>query len=291
MKVRNRFYLLLNEIVDGGQGGGEAPAVVSNAPAAEPTDMWNDMIDFDDSAVAPTPPVESEPSEPAQPAVEPQKAEEPPKAPEPPPAVEPPKADEPVKAQEPTTSPTPPEPPTTPVDYAALRVAELERLSQAYALPADQATALLTEPETVLPKLAAKLHQDIMTNVLAVMQAHLPQAVETVTAQRIRESEAKQEFYSAWPELKGYEKQVLAAGAMFRQINPTAPKEQAVQAIGQLAMQALGLTRAVAPTAPPPAPVPQAVPFTPAGGRSGGTPPPKPAPTVWDEMMNVDAYD
>lgn len=295
MKVRNRFYMLLDETVDGGQGSGEAPAVVPDAPAAEPAgepDMWNEMIDFDVSAEEYERAVESKPSEPAPPAAEPPKVEATPKAPEPPPAVEPPvAAPEPAKAPEPATEPTPPAAPPPPVDYAALRAAEFERLEKAYALPADQATALLTEPETVLPKLAAKLHQEVMANVLAMVQAQLPQAVDSITTAKVRESEAKTEFYSAWPELRGYEQQVLAAGAMFRQINPSAPKETAIQAIGQLAMQALGLSRSAPQAQPTTPPAPQATPFTPAGGRSGGTPPPRPAPTVWDEMMNVDAYD
>lgn len=262
-------------------------------PALEPAEsgdpVWNNMVDFDGSAHESD--AGPEPSEEAVPPVEPTKVEEPVKAPEPTPAVEPPVPPEPAKAPEPAPAPEPPATPTTPVDYAALRAAELERLEAAYAVPADQATALLTEPEVVLPKLAAKLHQDIMANVLAVMQAHLPQAIETVSTAKIRESEAKQEFYSVWPELKGYEKQVLAAGAMFRQINPTAPKEAAVQAIGQLAMQALGLARTAASALiAPQAPQQTSVPFTPAGGRTGNPPPPRP-PTVWDEMMNTEAYD
>lgn len=289
MKVRNRFYRLLDDTpVDPGQGD-VTPAVAPEPPAEEPageSEFWKEMVEFDDSDHEPAPIVEPKVSE------EVPKAEEQPKVEEPPPAVEPPvAAPEPVKEPEPKVEPEPPVAPTPPVDYAALRAAELERLEKTYALPAEQATALLTEPETVLPKLAAKLHQEVMANVLAMVQAQLPQAVDSITTAKVRESEAKTEFYSAWPELRGYEQQVLAAGAMFRQINPTAPKEVAVQAIGQLAMQALGLTRSAPqaqPAAPPP---PQATPFTPAGGRSGGTPPPKPAPTVWDEMMQVDAYD
>ena len=175
--------------------------------------------------------------------------------------------------------------PVTAEAIAALRLADLARLEKAYALPADQATALLTEPEAVLPKLAAKLHQEIVAHVMSLMQNQIPQAVDSITTARTRESEAKKEFFGAWPELQGYEQQVLAAGAMFRQINPKATKEQAVQAIGQLAMQALGIQRGAAPAGTAPSAAPQPTAFQPAGTAArGSTPTPKPVSSVWDEM-------
>jgi hypothetical protein len=155
-------------------------------------------------------------------------------------------------------------------------------LEKRYAIPADLATQLLTEPEIVLPKLAAQVHMAAVEQTLAQMRMLLPQTIESVTAAQVRESQAKTEFYSSWPELQGHEQQVLAAGHMFRQINPTATKEQAIQAIGQLTMQALGMQRQ-APTAPTPG-IQQAKPFQPAGAAAAAPPPQRPQPTVWDDM-------
>jgi hypothetical protein len=280
-----RMNELMDEIpVDGGEGSGDAPPPVD--------DVWNEMLadDGDTPDAAPPPTLESEvPSPSEEPSVpEPQpivgtKPEEP-KAPEVIPAQAATEPPAPVKPAEPSV-PEASTPTAPPVDYAALRAQQIQALEKSYALPAEQATQLLTEPELVLPKLAAHLHQAVTEQVLAQIQTMLPQAVTTITAAQVRESEAKTEFYSAWPELRGYESQVLAAGNMFRQINPTATKEVAVQAIGQLAMQALGLQRA-APSASPPPPTPK--PFQPAGVGASGVRPPQPQPTVWDEMLATD---
>jgi hypothetical protein len=209
-----------------------------------------------------------------------------------PPTVEEPK---PAPAQAPAATPQEPSAPQTPavqpmdaspaapVDFAAQRTAFMDALEKRYAIPAELATQLLTEPEVVLPKLAAQVHMAAVEQTLAQLQGILPQAIEQVTGAQVRENQAKQEFYSAWPELKGYERQVLSAGQMFRQINPSATKEQAVQAIGQLAMQALGLQRAVGASSTP-AVTSAPKPFQPAGAASAPQSAPKPAPSVWEDM-------
>jgi hypothetical protein len=293
-KRLNRLY---EEIpTDGGQGSGEAPSMVPDAPAADPADdMWNEMLaddgDAPDATPAPkpdaeVPPPTSEPKAPeSQPIVESKPSES--RVPETTPAQAAPEPLAPSKPTEPTT-PTASIPTAPPVDYAALRAQGLAALEKSYALPAEQATQLLTEPEVVLPKLAAQVHQAVAEQVLAQIQHMLPQAVTQISAAQVRESEAKQAFYGRWPELQGYEQQVLAAGAMFRQINPAAPKEQAIEAIGTLAMQALGLQRAQQQAAPAPSAAPIPKPFQPAGMGASGVRPQAPPPTVWDDMMQIE---
>lgn len=249
----------------------------ASAPAPE---SWADFdLDSDDEQTTePVGSADEPPSVPAEespapsPVVEAKPAvQAPPVSPPAPAAVEPP-------APAVVQAPPVPVASTTPVpqvDFADLRRQYVSQLESQYAIPAEQATQLLTEPEVVLPKLAAQVHAAVVEQVMAQFQHMLPAEVVKITEGQIRESEAKSAFYLAWPELAPYEEQVIAAGKMFRQINPTATKEQAIQAIGQLAMQALGLQRAqpaaVAPQAPAPAPS-----FRPAGV----TPARKPAPAM-----------
>ena len=167
-------------------------------------------------------------------------------------------------------APTAPQP--TPQQLAAQRAADLTKLEDLYKLSEEESAAMFTEPEKVLPKLLAKMHQQATQSVLDSMQTAVPQIVQrTESATRV-ETEARQAFFSVNSDLAKpeYEAAVLQVGAMFRQVNPKAPREVAVQKIGELARVALNLPPKAAGVVAEPAAAQTSKPFTPSRGGTGG---------------------
>lgn len=182
-------------------------------------------------------------------------------------------------------------------------------LEQAYALPDDLAAQMETEPEKVLPKLAAQLHMAVEHAVYARLSATVPQMMHVLSTQQEAERGAKDAFYSRWPDLKEYEPQVLQIGQMFRSANPNATPQEALERVGQMVYVALGKTVPGAPAGTPPATPPASgrppasppqVPSTPARpgftpampGGGGAAPPPKdanPFTQIAEELLEDDA--
>lgn len=119
--------------------------------------------------------------------------------------------------------------------------AEYDQLVKYYALPEDLATKVQTEPETVLPVLAAKMHQSVLSSVERMLRVDLPQVVKQTQTVMVAEQAAKDQFYGAWPGLKDFETQVLEVGAMYRKMNPKADAKTATEKIGSVVCAALGL--------------------------------------------------
>lgn len=117
-------------------------------------------------------------------------------------------------------------------------------LVQGYALSEEDAVALLTQPETVFPKLAKNLHMNVMREVQNQMQ-HMMQAVPQMMkfeAERVaREESAKTDFFGVWPGLKDHYQAVVGNAHMVRRANPNATREQIVEMAGTLTAMGLGL--------------------------------------------------
>lgn len=286
------------ELPDTGQTGHETDNVegedssidwaAESTPAQEEPDVGQDD--------EPTPP----PAPPKPPQKAPAQTPKPPqKAPDQPPAQQPDAAQPPT--EEPADSPTEEEPQAaeTPEQRTARETqekAERERvekeqfakLVEYYKIPDDMAARLSTEPELVLPVLAAKIHQALMRTSLNMLAQELPQRIEQIQTYRAAEEKSKEAFYSRWPGLKGHEKQVLQVGRMYRQMNPKATPEQAIEKIGRVVNAALGL----ADTAPPPGtpPARQAQPpaaksgFRPAGTQASAAAATPPSDNVFAQM-------
>ncbi len=191
------------------------------------------------------------------------------------------------EGQETPTAPAvqpPPQPVITPEQLKAYRTQFSEALEANYAFDEEQATALQVEPEKVLPKLAARLHMEVLDNVMQHVYSALPNVIQSYTETSTREQKAQDEFFGAWPELKGHDQQVLQMGQMYRQMNPAATPQEAIQRIGEMTMVALGKQRkaavgeAPAPTVPPP--------YRPAAPGRVGSPPP--AKNKWESLMDDD---
>lgn len=162
--------------------------------------------------------------------------------------------------------------PPTPQQLADKKAVELAKLEQLYALSDEDSAAMFAEPDKVLPKLLAKMHQQAAQSVLDSMQTTVPQIVQTAEAATRVETEARQAFFSVNEDLMKpeYEAAVLKIGAMYRQVNPKASKVEAIQKIGELARVALNLPAKVAGVAQAPVAKPANVPFTPSRGGTGG---------------------
>lgn len=209
-------------------------------------------------------------------------------------AVETPKAETPTPATSPAAEALRPATETpaqkSPQELEADARAAAERvegeLTEYYKIPDEMAEQLRTEPEVALPKLAAKLHQTVLGNVLMQVNAMLPRAMMEFSQVQRAETEAKSVFYERWPGLKDYEPQVLQAGRMFKAMNPQATREQALEGVGAMVYAAMGMqvpgasASAVVPAAAagttPTAAAPARAAFRPAapgGGTPAGAPP------------------
>lgn len=156
-----------------------------------------------------------------------------------------------------------------------------------YKIPDDMAAKLPTEPENVLPVLAARVHQSVVKGVENWIQQHLPTYLNGMKTADAAESKAKAAFYGAHPDLTAYEEQVIKAGQLYRQMNPNASPEVAIQAIGDIVRASVGLTRPAAGAAPAaPAASAPAAGWSPAG--SGAAAPARaPAPTGEDNWSTL----
>lgn len=191
-------------------------------------------------------------------------------------------------------APTPPPsiPSTAPFDAAAWESEQVSKLETMYAVSGDDAEKLQTEPELVLPKMAARMHLDITKSLLTAVQSMIPEILTHQQSAQAADQEARTEFYSANPDLNDpkYEQAVLQVAKMYRAANPSAPRAEAVKTIGNMARMALGLSQQPidpAPTASAALLQPaRPKPFSPA--RGGGAAAPNKPPSIWDEMSRDD---
>lgn len=169
--------------------------------------------------------------------------------------------------------------------FQEAQTAQLEQLSQHYALTDEEVEELETNPKETFPKMAAKIHQNAMNAAVLQMARVVPQIIQSYNSQQQVASERTGEFYSAWPELQQHQQTVVQIGRMFRAQNPGASKEQFVDTVGKYAMNMLGLQRQPAAPATPAAPRRVAEePFSSAaGGRRAA-----PAPVSGNEFEALD---
>lgn len=216
--------------------------------------------------------------------------------PEPIPEPEPPSAPAPAPTpipepavEAPTVTPTIP-PVAPPPDLAAEEARIREDLEKVYGLSEEEALAFQTEPELVLPKMAANLHMQITRDVLAGIQAIMPQLIQNVQHNSAAEMQARDIFYGVNPDLRDpkLEDAVIQCGKLFRQVNPEAPVDVAAKRIGDMVRQALGMPNPVSDNSTPaasaavPQSAPKIVPFSPA--RGGANAPAVKPLSEWEKL-------
>lgn len=215
-------------------------------------------------------------------------------------------------AAAPASSPAPAAAPAlTPEQVAEkmqqFRTEAVKNLTTQYAseLSSEQRTALLTEPEKVIPELMAKATVDGMQLAMGMMEQHFAQMVPQQLARSAEAQKMEQAFYTANPDLAAkpeFRPIVTRMAKTARELNPKGTPDQVLTATAALSRTALGLPQvaaaAAAAGAPPApaaaAPAAPARPFTPAaagGGSSPGAPAAggKPAGgNSWEELLTDD---
>ncbi len=275
--------------MDSGESGGDAPAVVITPPPApaSTTPPVSGAAAKPPTASTPasTPPPSTAASTTAPPAVPPVAAA-PTSAATPPAAApgqtqgQPPAAA--PQANQPTQALTPE---AVAQSFAQHRQTFLPQLETLYAIPEAEVEALRTNPETALPKLAAKLHYEVQLGVYNSMIQAMPEMIGHIMTQRMEVENLERDFKSMWPQL--YEKPEYDAVAencirAIRQVNPKMAMKEVLQKAGMMAMLTLGLPlpapqgtqqQSVAPAVPPVGATRVAPPGRPAGvAASGGQP-------------------
>lgn len=202
-------------------------------------------------------------------------------APEPAPAPQPeipPQQPVAPPVQEPQPAQAEPEP--QPLDRAQARLNAMAELEKHYALSKEDADAMISEPETVLPRLASQVYLDVYESVLRDVQMMMPRAVQTITQQSQAAQKDEADFYTAWPKLKEHSQEVMRLGQMYRQMYPQATKEQFIQDVGVHAMVNLKIpiqnAQPAAQQQVPAQPAQRNVPPAPPRGGPAVTPPSTP---------------
>lgn len=157
----------------------------------------------------------------------------------------------------------------------------MAQLEQFYAVPKEWQSQLVTEPEAVLPKLAARVHAAVFQAVANSMLQSVPALARAVMHQDETERTAEKFFYEGNEDLRPFDKQVRMIGATYRQLNPNASREEAKKAIAATVRASLGRV------APPPASAqPPRQGFTPAVPYGGGGGAPAPAGNVFSQLAS-----
>lgn len=275
----------------------QAPAPAPSEPSGQTQALW-DAFDPPQAADPPPPP----PSPPPM-----QVAPQPPPMPEPPPEV-PASVEEllgggasaPAQAFEPPQQPVqaPPAPvqaPAAPVyDAAALQRQAMDYLmANDYRLNDEDRTQLISEPDVVLPKLAARMHVGIATQLAQQVAAALPVMIQQHMETHDRARRAEMEFFGRFPKLNRPEwKPVIAESLqMVKQMNPQATREEIISkgaALAAFQIQSRYGNRNV-PQVPQP-PRSSQSPYVPAAPGGGAPPPTNPAhgANVWDDLARGD---
>lgn len=272
-------------LAEADEGQGSPAPVVQEDTSSDDSNLWDDLLNdevdeglevAEEVAVAATPEVEvgGEAEKPAVAAVEEPKPEL--IAAEEPKVVEKPAVVAPAPVQEVSQAVVEPQaaPQMGEADRELFRQHALQQLATRYKLSEEDATALQVEPEKVLPKLAATLHEAIYRDVLQRVAAEAPAFLSQSLSEKTANEKAEAEFYGRWGALRGHEEQVKQVAMMWRQMYPKASLAEAVEGIGSAAAALLGIQPgAGVPSAqpPPPAPPPPAGPSS----RAGIAPPSK----------------
>lgn len=149
-----------------------------------------------------------------------------------------------------------PEPPAQPqqteAERQALRGQVVTQLAQQYQLSKEEAESFEVNPSEALPKFAAELHMRVYDDVVRSLTQQMPRLMDYHLQAKQESAKHEDAFYSSWPELKGYQKEVLQIAQMWRSMNPQADEAAAIQAIGKLATSALDIPRTSAAASEPP---------------------------------------
>ena len=108
----------------------------------------------------------------------------------------------------------------------------IQRLEETeYALSDDDKNALIAEPDTVIPRLAARMHVRMQLQTAQQLAQVLPQMIQQQIQQATKVQSLEQSFFDSYPELKKpeYRNTVAQSLAMIRQVNPQATRDDVMR--------------------------------------------------------------
>lgn len=201
-----------------------------------------------------------------------------------------------TKVEEPLQQPAPaqqqePQPEAevspTPTDlnatYKQVFDSGVEALEKVYALDEKTADALDEEPSKFLPKFAAQVHMQAMLGAMTQMANMFPQLMQMNSENLQVEQEAENSFFDQYPGLKDHKPVVTQVARAYRQMNPKATKEQAIQEIAAMSMVA---AKVPIPGTQPEQPAVTTPPVTPTSAQGGpGAIAPAQKTTIWEEII------
>lgn len=212
-------------------------------------------------------------------------------------------APEPQAAQPPAAQPQPAAPAQPPAQ-APVAMPSLEQVQQNaidylmandYKLSDSDRTQLISEPDVVLPRMAARMHVGITTGVMQQMQQIIPMIVQQQVSGLIAAQRAEMEFFSEYPALNRPEYRPIVAESLAfvqdqaRMRGVTLPRDQlkrngAAWAAFQIRQQGVRVAPA-APAAPAAVPRSPMAPFVPVATGGGGAPSAPTQPTdIWGQL-------
>lgn len=145
----------------------------------------------------------------------------------------------------------------TPEEAEAQVKALHEGFAKQYQLTEEQADQFLTDPAAALPMLAAQLHVNILSQVMQLMQTHLPQQITQVQQMTAKRQEVEGMFKTAWPDLDLAKPEisdvVTEASRLAKQRYPKADMPELIQKTGLIAHALMGTVAQGQGAAPAPA--------------------------------------
>lgn len=169
--------------------------------------------------------------------------------------------------------------------------------STMFQLSPEDMQALETDVAGTVPKLLAKAFVKTQINAMMQLSRIIPEMVRRSTADMRNHTENEGVFYARWPQIEKakYQDLVNRFGITYRQMNPTATRDQMIEELGPLIMMAAKIPLTAVPAVPNggvaqpqnggrAAPAHQPSPFTPATpGPAASVQAPELAP--WETMF------
>lgn len=169
---------------------------------------------------------------------------------------------------QPQAAPPPGAPPV--VDMAALQKQAIDHLmANEYKMDDALSRRVISEPEAVLPEIAARVHVNVVRDMGQRFAQMIPQMIDQAVSQRMAAQSAELEFYGKYPALNRPEFRgtVVESLTMIRNMMPNASREELMREGATLAAHRIRSSyRGRAPAPQPRAAVTPYQPVPPGGG-------------------------
>lgn len=120
----------------------------------------------------------------------------------------------------------------------AARDKVMSELETSYGITKEEGEALLADPEAEVPKLAARIHMNVVEATLSVLSRQLPHAVAGINKATTSQQKAQDAFYEQWPKLNDpkFAASITRQAQAYRAQNPDATQEQVNAEVGGAVM-------------------------------------------------------